>query len=54
MSIKKIIGLVLVLLMVNACSPKVGSKAWCKEMKAKPKGDWTLNETKDYTESCII
>jgi len=35
---------VLLLLPLAACSPEVGSKAWCADMKAKPKGEWTMND----------
>lgn len=37
-----------------ACSPDVGSKEWCKELKEKSKGDWTANELTDYTKHCIF
>lgn len=36
------------------CSPKVGSDAWCKSMKEKPKGDWTANEAADFTKYCLL
>jgi len=36
------------------CSPEVGSEAWCKNMEAKPKGDWTANEAADYTKHCVF
>jgi len=36
------------------CAPEVGSEKWCKNMKDKPKGDWTLQETADYTKHCIV
>lgn len=39
---------------LSGCSPKVGSEAWCEDMKAKPKGDWTANETADFTQHCIF
>lgn len=41
-------------LMAAGCSPKVGSKEWCKQMQEKPKGDWTANETADYAKYCIF
>lgn len=41
-------------LFVAACSPEVGSKEWCEDMKAKPKGDWTASEAGDFTKSCIL
>ena len=42
------------LLLVSACSPEVGSEAWCADLKEKPKGDWTATEAKDYTKHCIF
>jgi len=40
--------------MASACSPEVGSKEWCEELKAKPKGDWSANEVMDFTKHCIF
>jgi len=40
--------------MTTACSPEVGSQAWCQQMKEKAKGDWTVTETKDYARHCIF
>ena len=37
-----------------ACSPEVGSEAWCNEMKEKPKGDWSANEAADFTKHCLF
>jgi hypothetical protein len=37
-----------------SCSPEVGSKAWCEQMKEKPKADWTASEAKDYAEYCLF
>lgn len=37
-----------------ACSPKVGSDAWCEDMKEKDKGDWTANEAADFTKHCVF
>lgn len=36
------------------CTPEVGSKAWCENMDAKAKGDWTANEAGDYAKHCIF
>lgn len=47
-----LVGVVVALL--GACSPKVGSEAWCNKMKEKDKNQWTLEEAKDYTKFCII
>ena len=37
-----------------ACSPEVGSDAWCKSISEKPKGDLTATEAKDYAKHCIF
>ena len=42
------------IVMLVGCSPEVGSDEWCKDMKEKPKGDWTASETADYAKHCII
>ena len=36
------------------CSPRVGSDAWCADMKEKPKGEWTLDEGKSYAKYCVL
>lgn len=41
-------------LWLAGCSPEVGSKAWCEQMQAKPKGDWTANEAADYARHCLF
>lgn len=42
------------LLVLQGCSPKVGSEAWCKKMKETPKGDWTANEAADFAKHCLL
>ena len=37
-----------------ACSPEVGSKEWCADMKNKAKGDWSANEAKDFAKHCVL
>lgn len=39
---------------LSACSPEVGSKEWCADLKEKPKGDWSANEAADFTKHCIL
>lgn len=46
--------LVLLTLPCLACAPEVGSERWCKKMEEQPKGDWTLNEAKDYGKHCVF
>ena len=40
--------------LLTACKPEIGSKAWCENMQAKPKGDWTVNEATDYARHCLL
>ena len=57
LSIKKIVlalSDVFVVTALTACSPEVGSKDWCEDLKAKPKGDWSSNEAADFAKSCIF
>lgn len=52
---KKYMGLVVILaLSLSACSPEVGSDKWCANLKAKDKGEWTQDETKDYAKNCLF
>jgi len=42
------------LCMAAACSPEVGSDAWCNRMKETPSGDWTLNDASEFARSCVL
>jgi len=46
--------LILMVLVFLACSPEVGSKAWCENMGEKPKGDWTATEATDFAKHCLL
>ena len=48
------IALFLLILSASACSPEIGSEAWCKNLAEKPKGDWSANEAKDYAKHCLF
>ena len=39
---------------LSACAAEVGSDDWCVDLKEKPKGDWTITESKDYAKHCIF
>ncbi|MBT6095634.1 MAG: DUF3012 domain-containing protein [Rhodospirillaceae bacterium] len=39
---------------LTACSPEVGSKEWCEDLKKKPKGDWSGNEAADFAKNCVL
>ena len=41
-------------LLLAGCAPEIGSDKWCANLKAKPKGDWSLNEATDYAKHCIL
>ncbi len=40
--------------LIVACTPEVGSDAWCEDMAEKSKGDWTANEAAEFANSCIF
>ena len=37
-----------------ACSPSVGSKEWCEDMKKKEKAQWTAQEAADFAKHCVL
>jgi hypothetical protein len=47
-------AILLLLSMLTACAPEVGSDAWCEDMVEKPKGDWSSNEAAEFAKSCIF
>ena len=51
---KIIILVVMSALLMMGCSPEVGSEQWCNNLDAKAKGDWTMNEAKDYAKHCLF
>jgi len=53
-TVKKAVALIGALAFLAACSPKVGSKEWCDNMKNKPKGNWTANEAADFAKHCVL
>ncbi len=36
------------------CEPEMGSQRWCDAMDKKDKGSWTLDEGKEYVNSCLF
>lgn len=42
------------MVVLSACSPEVGSEAWCKAMAATPKTGWTLKDAGAYAASCVV
>ena len=43
-----------VIAVIGGCSAEVGTERWCNKMDKKPKGDWTLEETRDYARYCVL
>lgn len=54
MNIQRLFAIALITMLFSACTPEVGSDAWCVHMKEKPKGDWTANEAGAYAEHCLL
>lgn len=44
----------LLVALLAGCAPEVGSDAWCEDLKAKPKKDWSASELKDYSKHCLF
>ena len=53
MKLKLIILAIFAVSLTTACD-RVGSDKWCANMKEKPKGEWTMDETGDYTKYCVL
>ncbi len=41
--------LMIAALALAGCEPDVGSPEWCEALENKDQGEWTLNETGDFT-----
>ncbi len=50
----RLLSLLSLAALLTACAPEVGSERWCKNLDAKPKGDWSVNEAADYTKHCVF
>ncbi|MES2822205.1 MAG: DUF3012 domain-containing protein [Pseudomonadota bacterium] len=51
---KRFAVIVLACFFLNACTPKVGSPEWCKQIEEKDTADMSINEAKDYAKHCIF
>ncbi len=45
---------IFILSSIVGCSPEVGSEAWCKALKEKPKAEWSANDAKDFAKHCVF
>jgi len=53
----KTLAFLLMLVLVSvlaACAPEVGSDAWCEDMVETPKGDWSTNDATEFAKSCVF
>ncbi|HSG58528.1 MAG TPA: DUF3012 domain-containing protein [Woeseiaceae bacterium] len=41
-------------LLLAGCAPEVGSKKWCEQLDEKDKGEWTVDEVRDYAKYCLL
>jgi len=46
--------LAVLLFILSACAPEIGSDEWCANMKEKSKANWTANEVADFAKHCIL
>ena len=37
-----------------ACSPEVGSDAWCKKMKETDKAEWSGSDAAAFAKNCVF
>lgn len=51
---KKLLLLAAIAFHLTGCTAEVGSDAWCADLKEKPKGEWTMQETGDYAKHCLL
>lgn len=51
---KHSMSIIAMLVTLSACAPKVGSEAWCNELKERPPGEITLNEAADFAKFCVL
>lgn len=40
--------------LLYGCSAEVGSEVWCKDLKEKPKGEWSANEVGNFAKHCVF
>ena len=52
MKLMNVLPLVLAMAFLSSCA-KVGSEAWCENMKETPKGEWSMDDATDFTKHCI-
>lgn len=51
---KKLFFVLVAFALLTACSPEIGSEAWCEDLKDKPKKEWTADEAGNYGKHCLF
>lgn len=51
---EKLLFIIMAVVVLASCSAEVGSDKWCSNLDAKAKGDWTMNQAKDYAKHCLF
>jgi len=41
-------------LFLSACSPEIGTKAWCEGLADKAKGEWSTNDATQFAKHCVL
>lgn len=41
-------------LLVQGCSPEVGSEAWCEKMGKTPEAEWSPNDASNFMTHCNL
>lgn len=49
-----IVAIIVSFLCLAGCAPELGSRKWCEQLDAKDKGEWTVDEVKDYARYCLL
>ena len=42
------------MILLAACSPEPGSKAWCEAKGKQPKSEWTGSDASSYAQHCLF
>lgn len=48
------VGVIVSSFYLAGCAPEVGSKKWCDQLDDKDKGEWTVDEVRDYARYCLL
>ena len=49
----RVISYVAIVMLLSGCT-RIGSDAWCDQIKEQPKGGWTVEETTQFTKYCVL